>query len=153
MDGARMPFRAQPSFTGVACLEHGVAVAPQDLLGHAPHVVLVFDEQYRFRTLQRRRFRGLGCEGVWPIEHREVQAKRGARARLAVNPDVAAALFDDAEYRRKPKSRPFAELLGRIEGLEDASLGLARHANAGIADGEQDVEAWSRAQVFRRVRL
>src|SRR5438445_10346898 len=82
-------------------------------------------------TLAARRFDLLFDPGQIDLEHR-------APPGLAVDHDVSAALLDDPVDGGEPQPRPFARLLGREEGLEDARLRLAVDAVAGVAHGQHD---------------
>src|SRR5271156_3585916 len=66
----------------------------------------------------------------------QINFECGAMAKLAIDPDVAAALLYDAVYRGEAQARAFAGFLGSEEGFEDASLSLSVHAAAVIGDGE-----------------
>ena len=104
--------------------DHGVALVLQELSGQAAKIGFVLHHQNRFA----RGFHG-GCSlrsrlldhgGCFVDRHvRHVNLERRALARLAVHPDVSAALLDDAVHRREPESRPLRSF-GREEGLEDA---------------------------------
>ena len=50
-------------------------------------------------------------------------------------------LFHNAVNRRQPQSGPLALPFGGEEWLEDAALGLLRHAMARVGDGDGNVSA------------
>ena len=60
-------------------------------------------------------------------------------ARLAVDPDVAAALLDDAVDGGEPEPGALALFLGREERLEQPLLRLVVHADPAVADRQHHV--------------
>src|SRR4051812_45699324 len=117
-------------------LEHDIAVTPQHFARECTDRLFVFHEQDRFppraiaavwsrRRLNRERPR-----------RRQVDLEDRALTRLAVAPDVAAALLDHAVYGRQPEPAPLALFLGREEWLEHTRPRRGVHPLAGIADGE-----------------
>src|SRR5438876_10580026 len=87
------------------------------------------------------------------VDARQVDLEAGAAARLGVYPDEPPALLHDAVHRGQPQARAFAPLLGREERLEQMGLHVRRHADAGIADREQDVAPRRRREVLARIAL
>src|SRR4051794_22894101 len=92
--------------------EHVIAATTQDRARQAADLLVVLDEQHRLRTSHHRGvylepFRGSpGAVGAW-----QVNLERRAASDLAVDPDTASALFDDAEHGGQPKARPLALIL------------------------------------------
>ncbi len=73
------------------------------------------------------------------IDPREIDPEGRAVADLAIDRDVAAALFHDAVAGRETKPRALALLLGGEKWLEQSRLHLGRHPAAVIGDREQHV--------------
>ena len=69
---------------------------------------------------------------------REIDLEGGAFADLAIHPDIAFALLDDAVHGGKPKPGALGTLGGE-KRLEDVRLGLGVHAHAHVADGQHHV--------------
>src|SRR5262249_8405 len=76
----------------------------------------------------------------------------GAATYLAVHFDVSAALFDDAVDSGQPQARAFADLLSRIERLEDTSSSLIVHSSPSVTDS-QPYKRSRRNTQFRRQGL
>src|SRR5207244_7670998 len=76
---------------------------------------------------------------------REVDLHRRAAPRLAVDPDVAAALLDDSVNGREPEPRAFPYFLGGEERLEEVRLRGLIHAHAGVRHHEAGVVARRKA--------
>ena len=72
----------------------------------------------RCRGGRSRRRRRLRARAPRRPRGRQVDLERRAAARLAVDPDAAAALLDDAEHGREPEAGALAGLLGGEERLE-----------------------------------
>src|SRR5712692_3007850 len=79
---------------------------------------------------------------------RQIDLEGGALPGLAVDPDAAAALLDNAVDRSQAKPRALSYPLGGKEGLKDAGLGLRVHAQSGIGQREHDVGTWSGLEVL-----
>ena len=113
----------------MARLEDDVAVAPQHLARERADGVLVLDEQHRLPSVRLVRAALIGggrlresrCSVV-----REVDLERRAVSRLAVDPDVAAALFHHAVNSGETEAGALALFLGREERLEYARARLLR---------------------------
>src|SRR5438309_934317 len=111
----------QKRLSGVASLDDVVTALAEDAPSHGPHLIVVLDEEDGFRPTQGRRRRGR-TNGIHRSVHaREVDLEGRALARLAVDPNAAAALLDDTENRGKAQSGTFAGLLRREERLEDTT--------------------------------
>jgi hypothetical protein len=83
----------------------------------------IFGEQHRFIAV-RRRWR-LGLAQSRDVRHSgsgQEHFERRAFAGLAVHPNAAAALIDDAERHRQAEPRALALLFGREKRFEDAVL-------------------------------
>src|SRR5712692_5715798 len=90
--------------------------------------------------------------GHWrPIGRWEVHLERRPLSWLAVNPDVAAVLLDDAVDSRQPEAGAVAALLGREEWLEDPGAGRGVHARSGVAHCQDTVLPRARFRVFAQV--
>src|SRR5438270_10722191 len=110
----------QQRLARIGGLEHDVAVAAKDAARQGANLVVVLDEQNRLGAPTRFRHRAFpGSNLGLPFHPREVDLERRPFARLAVDPDVTAALLDDAEDGGKAETGSLASLLGREEGLED----------------------------------
>ena len=72
-------------------------------------------------------------------EARQIDLHRAAFARLAVDRHVAARLLDETVHHGKPETGPSTERLRGEERFECLADHVGRHADAGIADGEQHV--------------
>ena len=75
------------------------------------------------------------------LDARQVDFERRPFSGLAIDPDVAATLFDNAVDRGQAKTGPLSVLLGREEWLEDVGLGLRVHSAPGIADRQHHVRS------------
>src|SRR3712207_7502111 len=65
---------------------------------------------------------------------------------LAVDVDEAAVAADDGQRRREAEARPLAQLLRRVERLEDAADGLGRDAQPRVGHRDEDVAAGARSE-------
>ena len=132
-------------------LEHGVAVEPQRLPDHRPHLDIVVHQQHRLGAPRRRpdenpRLAGFAV-GLDPgQEHLE----RGAFPGLAVDLDVPPTLLGDPVDHGQAQARPLAPLLGGEERLEDPRLGVRVHSAPGVAHGQHDVGSRRHADVVAR---
>src|SRR5450432_2317525 len=98
----------QQGFAAVAGLEDVVPAALKDPTHDRSKLVLVFDEQDRLGAKQRSKL-DLGSErGLRFVRAWEEDLERGPLSHLAVDPQAAAALLDDAEHCRKAEARAFA---------------------------------------------
>src|SRR2546428_13083020 len=68
------------------------------------------------------------------LDARQVDFERRAFSGLAIDPDVAATLFDNAVDRGQAKTGPLSVLLGREEWPEDAALVSRVNPTPGFAD-------------------
>ena len=125
---------------GTAGREDGVPLHPQEFLDEAANLGLVLDEKHRlgagarFCGGRRRlpRVERLVAAGQVDLERRSVP-------RLAVDPDRASALLDDAVRGREAQPGSLAAFLGGEERLEEPGLEGRVHADAGVRDREHDV--------------
>src|SRR2546426_11168583 len=67
----------------------------------------------------------------------QVDLERGPLPRLAVHPDVAAALLHDAVHGREPEARALAEFLGGEERLEQTRPFPAVHTHTPVGHPQQ----------------
>src|SRR5215469_10882390 len=97
-----------------------IASFAQNRLDQLTQRFLVFDEQDSFRAALRpsRGWRERSFLDQF-VHAWQVNLERAAFPRFAVNPDIAAALFHNAVYGRKAKTRAAAAFLGGEEGLKD----------------------------------
>ena len=108
------------------------------------HRVFVLDDQDRFRARAGRVVAATAAAGDLGVSvgARQVDLERRALAELAVDPDVAAALLDDAVDGREPEPGALAAVLRREERLEEpAAASLRVMPIAGVADREHHVRA------------
>src|SRR5882724_6611650 len=87
-----------------------------------------------------------GSADQWKIDF-----ERGAAARLAVDPNVAAALFDDAVDHREAETCALAEFFCGEKRFEDANEVFGSDANAGVADGERNIASGLHSLMTRSV--
>ena len=71
----------------------------------------------------------------------QIQADRGALARLGEDPDRSSRLPREAVDHRQPQPCSMAHRLGGVERLEGARNGLLRHAGARIGDAQRHIAA------------
>src|SRR4051812_45526529 len=113
-------------------LHYGMAAGSEDLRGQASDLRFVFDQQ-NGEPLDRGRRRLTPLSGFdWAtgFVRGEVDFESRATARLADDANLPFVLNDDRVDRRQAKTRAFAALFGRIEGLEDVREDLVRNAQA-----------------------
>src|SRR6516225_11238357 len=95
--------------------------------------LFVLHKQNRFRPALRL---NLNCRSSGILEAvihaREIHLEGAALAGLAVNPDVAAALFDDAVNGGKTETGSPATLLGGVKGLKDVRDGIFVHTHTSV---------------------
>ena len=92
--------------------------------------------------------RGMACSPLWALpvggsslDLGQEDVEGGAAAEFAVHLDMAAGELDDAADGGQAEAGPFARSLGGEQGLEDACPDIGGHADAGVADGQQDIGA------------
>ena len=128
----------------VGGFEDAVAAGFQSFANQLADGVFVFDEEDGFGSAGGGEGNGSGAVGFGGlVDAGEINGEDGAAAELALHEDVAAALLDDAVDGGESEAGAFAFFLGGEERLEDAGLGFAVHALAGVADGDHDVGAVS----------
>ena len=76
-----------------------------------------------------------------PSSARQIDFEGGAPARLALDADMTAALFDDAVTGGQPQTCPLPHAPGRKKRLEEARFYIRAHAGAGVRDGQRHVVA------------
>ena len=156
VNGAGMSIGDQDCGRGVAGIEHGVSLALQVFAGETQHGDFVFDQQNGFAAwVDVVRLRPQVAPQPLLRSHchpRQVNLERCSLAGLAVDPDVASALLDDAVDRGKAESRALRSF-GAEKRFEDAALGLGIHSHAGVADGQHHVLAGFRRGVKTGITL
>src|SRR5439155_12013232 len=113
----------------------------KDPLHERTNLAFILDDQNGLAAARRQR--GAHFRGLLRDTHnaRQVDREDAARSQRALDPDISAALTDDAVDRRQTESRPLAQRLRREEGLEDAGTSLRVHADARVPDRERHVRA------------
>src|SRR6185295_18277347 len=113
-----------------------IAGMDEDALRKLTHARLVFYEEHSLRRALDRRgdHRAEHLQGDVTARTRPVDPECRPQPGLAVHPDVALALLDDAVGRRQAKAGAFPRFLGRKEGLEEAPLGFLGHPAASVGD-------------------
>src|SRR3970282_1669265 len=106
-------------------LEDGVPVSSQDLPSQCAQPVVILDKQHRFRAGGWLNGRPRGHQRFGDaFDAWEIDLKGRTVPGLAVDPDSAAALLDNAVDGRESQPRTLACLLGREERFEEMRLGL-----------------------------
>ena len=75
---------------------------------------------------------------------RQLDREDGAAVRMVGGDDLPAVLLHDAVGDRQPQARALADLLGRVERLEDARQRVGRNAVPGVAHRRDDPVAGRR---------
>src|SRR6202030_2426231 len=105
---------------------------------------LILDEKNRLRALWRggeiRHLVDLG-RGCGLFGSRKVDFEHRALSWFAFNVGPAAELLDHAVHNRETQPRTLPRFLGGEERLEHVGLDFTVHANAVIADDQDDVSA------------
>src|ERR687892_1742453 len=119
--------------------QDGVAPAAQVPTDQVAHDLLVLDDQHGLGSPARgwQRRSGGGVDRL--LDPGKVDLEGRPLARLAVDPDEAAALLDDPVHGGEPESGPLSDLLRGEERLERVRLRLRVHAAARVAHLEYDV--------------
>src|SRR6266849_7982609 len=81
---------------------------------------------------------------------RQIYSEGRTFAGLAVDPDIAAALLDNAIHGREAQASSLRTLSGK-KWLEDVRLRFRVHARTGVADGKHDVFAGRHWSVETRI--
>ncbi len=130
-----------------------VAVFLEHPARQVPHRGFILREEDGLGAAQRAgRWLRSGDRLARQLDARQVDLERGAPPRLAVHPDVAAALLHDAVHGREAEARTFAEFLGGEERLEQPRLCGPIDADACVGHGEHHVAARLHRPVLPRVR-
>ena len=133
-------------------LDDGVAPPAQGFADDGPRFDLIFDHEHGLRAGERgRRQLAGGLRRELLGRDGQVDLERGAVAELAVHPDRAAALRDDAVHGGQPQAGAAAGLLRGEERLEEALLRGGVHAGTGIGDRHHDVRSRGGAGVLGHV--
>ena len=140
---------------GIARGNDVVAVFGQNRMDYVANRLFILDEENGLRAAlgEGSRLRDAGfLHGA--VDTGQVDLKGAALAELAVHPDVAAALFDDAVNGRETQTGAASTFLCSVEGLEDVHDGPAIHAHTGVGNREHDVAAGLHADmVFGVARI
>src|SRR5712671_6784740 len=138
----------------VGGFENAIAAGGQSFADELTDGLFIFDEEDGFRSVGGAERNCCGAKGVAGfVDTREINGEGAAVAGFALNKDIASALLDDAVDGGQAEAGSFAFFFGSKEGLEDAGLGVAVHAFAGVADGNHDVGAVFDESIFRAVGL
>ena len=142
VDARRVPRADTGRLRRILDREHLVAVGLQHQPHELAHAGVVLDDHDRLRAAARPRVAAVGLGvGARARGDRQVDLERRAAPGLAVDVDPAAALLDHAEHGREPEPGALAGGLGRVERLEQVAADLLVHADARVADRQQDVRA------------
>src|SRR6266568_3960135 len=87
----------QKRLSGVAGLNDVVAALAEDAPSHGAHLIVILDEEDRFRATQIRGRRNRANDIHRSVHAREVDFESRPLAGLSVDPNATAALLDDAE--------------------------------------------------------
>src|ERR1700730_8761003 len=87
------------------------------------------------------------------INERQVNFKRCTLSKLAVYPNIAAALPNNSIDSRKSQPRPFADSLSRKKGIEDMNLGLCIHSYSSVGDRQGHIRTWLLRRVSKSIAL
>src|ERR1700719_3648429 len=141
---------------GVAVLglEDAIAAGLESLANELADGIFVLDEENGFGSAGGggRNWSGTVSFGGL-VDAREINGEDCDASEFALDEDVSAALFDDAVDGGESEAGAFAFFFGGEKRFEDASLGFAVHALAGIADGNHYVGAVFDDSVFGAVGL
>src|SRR3990172_7387635 len=133
MDRLRMSLEELEGLGSVAGGEDIVAAALQDRAGELEQIRIVLHHQNRLASA-RDRSRRIRSELLGSaVDLGEVDHERGPFPGLALDPDVPAALFDDAVDGGEPEAGAFSFLLRREERLEDAGTVLLIYPLSGLS--------------------
>src|SRR5581483_3304933 len=140
VDRPRILFGDFQGVAPVSSLEDLISATFQVFLPNLTQRILVFDEQNGFcpnmPLLSIAIYRG--DRGV--LRHqRQVDLEHRPMTDFAINPNPAAALFDDPIHSCEAESRAFPRLLRGIKRLENPGTHLIRHPNSVICNGEHYV--------------
>src|SRR3954466_3585726 len=120
----------------------------QNLPHEGAYPVFVFHQQHGFSAATSR-LQGVSRSEVSRCIHsRQIYLKSRADSKLAVNPNVAAALLDDAVHGGESQPSALTNFFGSEERLEDARFHLLRHSQSGIAYRDHYVTSRSHRDVI-----
>src|ERR1044072_2514068 len=119
-------------FVAATSVEYVVAGLLQNLTRQSTDDFLVFHEQDGFRPT------GCGSFDAWvfgllflAVEVRQINLHGGATLRLAINPNVAAALFHDPVNSGQPETGTAAFVFSRKERFKNSRFGVRAHSATG----------------------
>ena len=134
-------FQAQ-GFDAIGRRQNRVTQPSQQRRRHLPQGGIVLHQQNGFRPARQiRRVQTLDGNLRRRFHLRQINLEGRAPARLAINADVAAALFDDAVTGGQSQTRSLADVLGGKKRLERVRLDFLAHSPAGVRDGQHHVVA------------
>jgi hypothetical protein len=90
----------EESLSRVLSLDHVVTLSPQDTQDDGSNLLLILDEEDGLFPAKGHRGDGRGGHVDFGIDAWQVDLERRPLLRLAVDPDVAAALLNDPEHGR-----------------------------------------------------
>src|SRR5579859_2807698 len=134
--------------------ERRIARGGKRFAGQFANLFVVFDEENCFRAAMGGGVCLLKCERIgWRSDQGKINLERRAAAGLAINPDVAAVLFEDDVDHREAETRAFADFLGGEKRLKDSREVFRSDAGTGVADGERNVVTFLDGLVARSIRF
>src|SRR5436189_6123478 len=118
---------------GVSRFEHVITSTLEYIPGKVSDCFRIFHKQDRFSTIRNRG----RCSRLLILVslfnyRREVNFKRGAFIRLAVNPNMSSQLLYDPIDRRQAEACSFARFFGCEERFEYVLSHLFTYADSGI---------------------
>src|SRR5579863_2151998 len=134
--------------------DHFVAVGSQNGVGQVANRFFVFHQQNCLGAFLRFGFQAhRGRNFDRRFHTRQIDFEGRAKPRLAVHPDVAAALFDDAIAGCQSETGAPRTTFGGKERFENMGHGFRAHAQAAVADSEHHVSPWFYADMLAGVCL
>src|SRR5271157_1856595 len=128
MDRPRVPLGDPKRLLSIATREDRETAIDEGDLDDLPDHLLVFHDQDRLGTPWQLGARWLLHSLLHRFENtREVDLERRSLSRLAVHPDVAAALLHDSEDHGEAEAGPLAAFLRGEERLEEMLPGFLAH--------------------------
>src|SRR5260370_29550654 len=122
------------------CHQNRIALSGENRACKLANGWVILDKEDGFRSPAMDGLLGLDRRcGDGFLDAREINFEGGALARLTVNPNVTAALLDDAVDSGESQAGAAAASLSGVERLENVRLRIGVHADAGVGDGEHDI--------------
>ena len=138
VDGACVFLADLDHLQTVARREHIVAVRLENMQGEVPELLLVLRQQDGFRAPRTVDPLPLSRSFYDSFALGQIDLERRAAPRLAVDPDVSAALLDDPVDRGEPEPGALADGLRREERLEEVLSRLVVDPDAVACDPTQN---------------